>query len=175
MILQYQCQSRHNSILNPSHYDRRGIRLVSSTIVQYQRQFGLNFICISTLLSMSIKTPLYLYQYFTINVNQDTTLSVPVLYNQCQLGHNFICTSTLLSMSIRTQLYLYQYFTINDNQNTTLSVPILYYQCQFGHHFICIKTLLSMSIRTQLYQSQSISIFQLITRQLFSLNLISKL
>ena len=73
----------------------------------YQCQSRHHFICTSTLLSMSIQTPLYLYQWFTINVNSDTTLSVSMLYYQCQFGHHFICIKTLLSMSIRTQLYLY--------------------------------------------------------------------
>jgi len=81
-------------------------------------------------LSMSIRTQLNLYQYFTINVNRDKTLSVSILYYQCQSGQDFICINTLLSMSIRTRLYLYQYFTINVNPDTTLSVsvPNFYFQ-----------------------------------------------
>jgi len=54
--------------------------LISSTILHYQCQseHEFNFIWINTLLSMSIRTQLYLYQFFTINVNPDTILSVPI-------------------------------------------------------------------------------------------------
>jgi len=146
---------------------------------------------------MSIRTQLYLYQYFTIIVNSDSILSVPILYYQCQFWHNFICTSTLLSLWIRTQLYLCRNVTINVNPDTTLSVPVLYYQCQSRLHFICTNDLLSMSIRTQLYLYQCFTInvnsdttlsvsklyfqcqsghnFIYIYPNLFCLNLISKL
>jgi len=77
----------------------------SLSILYYQYQSGNNFICINTLLSISIRKQLYLYQYFTININPETTLSVSILYNQYKSGNNFICINTLLSISIRKQLY----------------------------------------------------------------------
>ena len=89
---------------------------------------------------MSIRTQLYLYQFLTIYVNPDTTLSISVPYYQCQSGHNFICINSLLSMSIRTQLYLYQFLTINVNPDTTLFLSVPYYQYQSGHNFICINS-----------------------------------
>ena len=110
---------------------------------------GHGFICINTLLSISILDTalsvsilyypyqswpqLYLYQYFTIHINP---------------GHSFICINTLLSISILdtalsvsilyypyqswTRLYLYQYFTIHINP---------------GNGFICISSKLIYFIK----------------------------
>ena len=103
------------SILSPSHYEQRCIRTISFN---------------NSLLSMSIRTRLHLYQYwiplawsashknylvqqyFIIKVNPDTTLSVSIS-NPSSYDWRGMRTiqfnNNSLSMSIQTQLYLYQY------------------------------------------------------------------